>query len=174
MEIIWARLKVGTIWAPQSGKVRLAMRWEAHWEGGLLLFFVLHSPSPIISIIHYFTSTLVCYGTLFVWRLRGAAQKFPLTNLGFWCLFCVLGYSKHFIFSWKFSFFWLGLVGIEVYWGPITSWIDEISLSHLCIVCFITFLTIYKGKFCLSPRIFFGPPKCHLQIHTNTIQILYK
>ena len=73
------------------------------------------------------------------WRLGHRQQQ---KNL---CLFCILGYSKHFIFSWKFSFFWLGLVGIEVYWGPITSWIDEISTPHLCIVCFITFLTIYKG-----------------------------
>ena len=24
------------------------------------------------------------------------------------CLFCILGYSKHIIFSWKISFFWLG------------------------------------------------------------------
>ena len=51
----------------------------------------------------------------------------------FWCLFCILGYSKHFIFSWKFSFFWLGLVGIEVYWGPMTSWIDEISPFMYCV-----------------------------------------
>ena len=89
--------------------------------------------------------------------LRGAPKIFPLTNLVFWtnrldpppslevgtpttkiffwCLFCILGYSKHFIFSWKFSFFWLGLVGIEVYWGPITSWIDEISppIYVLCV-----------------------------------------
>ena len=25
-----------------------------------------------------------------------------------WCLFCILGYSEHIIFSWKISFFWLG------------------------------------------------------------------
>ena len=31
--------------------------------------------------------------------------------------------------------------------GPRTSWIDEILLPHLCIVCFITFLAIYQGKF---------------------------
>ena len=31
--------------------------------------------------------------------------------------------------------------------GPRTSWIDEILLLHLCIVCFITFLAIYQGKF---------------------------
>ena len=74
--------------------------------------------------------------------LRGAPQKVPLTNLGFcpnrldppphplprgwdtdnkknffWCLFCILGYSKHFIFSWKFSFFGLGLGYIGVYWA---------------------------------------------------------
>ena len=31
--------------------------------------------------------------------------------------------------------------------GPRTSWIDEILPPHLCIVCFITFLAIYQGKF---------------------------
>ena len=35
----------------------------------------------------------------------------------FW-LFCILGYSKHFIFSWKFSFF---LVGIGWDWGILGS-----------------------------------------------------
>ena len=29
--------------------------------------------------------------------------------------------------------------------GP--AWIDKILLPHLCIVCFITFLAIYQGKF---------------------------
>ena len=71
---------------------------------------------------------------------RGAPKMFPLTNLvfwtnrldppppwrlghpqpkkKFWCLFCILGYSKHFIFSWKFSFF---LVGIGWDWGILGS-----------------------------------------------------
>ena len=53
--------------------------------------------------------------------LRGAPKRFPLTNLGF-CPnrldFCILGYSKHFIFSWKFSFF---LVGIGWDWGILGS-----------------------------------------------------
>ena len=31
--------------------------------------------------------------------------------------------------------------------GPRTSWIDEILLPHLCIMCFITFLVIYQGNF---------------------------
>ena len=31
--------------------------------------------------------------------------------------------------------------------GPRPSWIDKILLPHLCIVCFITFLAIYQGKF---------------------------
>ena len=31
--------------------------------------------------------------------------------------------------------------------GPRPSWIDNILLPHLCIVCFITFLAIYQGKF---------------------------
>ncbi len=42
----------------------------------------------------------------------------PTTNNFFWCLFCILGYSKHFIFSWKFSFF---LVGIGWDWGILGS-----------------------------------------------------
>ena len=31
--------------------------------------------------------------------------------------------------------------------GPFTFIIDKILLPHLCIVCFITFLAIYQGKF---------------------------
>ena len=31
--------------------------------------------------------------------------------------------------------------------SPRPSWIDKILLPHLCIVCFITFLAIYQGKF---------------------------
>ena len=42
----------------------------------------------------------------------------PTTKIFFWCLFCILGYSKHFIFSWKFSFF---LVGIGWDWGILGS-----------------------------------------------------
>ena len=68
----------------------------------------------------------------------------------FWCLFCILGYSKHIIFSWKSPIFWLKRVGTgappppliwilsQVYpkfdrlflahflGGPINYWIDEI------------------------------------------------
>ena len=42
----------------------------------------------------------------------------PHQKKNFWCLFCILGYSKHFIFSWKFSFF---LVGIGWDWGILGS-----------------------------------------------------
>ena len=47
------------------------------------------------------------------WRLGHPQQK-----KFFWCFFCILGYSKHFIFSWKFSFF---LVGIGWDWGILGS-----------------------------------------------------
>ena len=57
----------------------------------------------------------------------------------------------------KSQFFWVW-VGIEIYWGPITPWMN------LCIVCFITFLTIYKGYFVLTKsqvcqrKYFWGSP----------------
>ena len=35
----------------------------------------------------------------------------PTTKKKFWCLFCILGYSKHIIFSWKSPIFWLKRVG---------------------------------------------------------------
>ena len=46
----------------------------------------------------------------------------------------------------KFHFFWLG-------WrmgGPITTWIEEISTPHLCIMCFITFMGSSKANLVLE------------------------
>ena len=88
----------------------------------------------------------------------------------FWCLFCILGYSKHIIFSWKSPIFWLKRVGTgappppliwilsQVYpkfdrlflahflGGPINYWIDEILPPHLCTMCFITFMDSSKAN----------------------------
>ena len=124
--------------------------------------------------------------------LRGAVQFFFWVNLGFlpnplappppprtlghqqlkffWCLFCILGYSKHIIFSWKSPIFWVKRVGTgtppspliwilsQVYpkfdrlflahflGGPINYWIDEILPPHLCTMCFITFMDSSKAN----------------------------
>ena len=88
----------------------------------------------------------------------------------FWCLFCILGYSKHIIFSWKSPIFWVKRVGTgtppspliwilsQVYpkfdrlflthflGGPINYWIDEILPPHLCTMCFITFMDSSKAN----------------------------
>ena len=86
------------------------------------------------------------------------------------CLFWILGYSKHIIFSWKSPFFWVKRVGTgtppspliwilsQVYpkfdrlflahflGGPINYWIDEILPPHLCTMCFITFMDSSKAN----------------------------
>ena len=87
-----------------------------------------------------------------------------------WCLFCILGYSKCIIFSWKSPIFWVKRVGTgtppspliwilsQVYpkfdrlflahflGGPINYWIDEILPPHLCTMCFITFMDSSKAN----------------------------
>ena len=94
----------------------------------------------------------------------------PTTKKKFWCIFCILGYSKHIIFSWKSPIFWLKKVGTgappppliwilsQVYpkfdrlflthflGGPINYWIDEILPPHLCTMCFITFMDSSKAN----------------------------
>ena len=50
----------------------------------------------------------------------------------------------------KNLFFLVGTTNNSELGGPRTSWIDNILLPHLCIVCFITFLAIYQGKFGLG------------------------
>ena len=87
-----------------------------------------------------------------------------------WCLFCILGYCKHIIFSWKSPIFWVKRVGTgtppspliwilsQVYpkfdrlflahflGGPINYWIDDILPPHLCTMCFITFMDSSKAN----------------------------
>ena len=66
-----------------------------------------------------------------------------------------LGVPSKLIFgkTWAFgptsglSFVLVGTTNNSELGGPRTSWIDKILLPHLFIVCFITFLTIYEGKF---------------------------
>ena len=139
-----------------------------------------------------FRCHLCCWLATDADQLRGAVQKNFGANLGFcpnrlgpppspnvgtpttqkkiWCLFCILGYSKHIIFSWKSPIFWVKRVGTgtppspliwilsQVYpkfdrlflahflGGPINYWIDEILPPHLCTMCFITFMDSSKAN----------------------------
>ena len=97
-----------------------------------LLLFQLHdlfpiAVGPLVAVQRDSEGGLLVYCSR--QRLRGAVQKIFRANLGFcpnrldpppspnvgtkktkkkiWCLFFILGYSKHIIFSWKISFFGL-------------------------------------------------------------------
>ena len=96
------------------------------------------------------------------------------TEKKFQFLFCILDHSEQFIFSWKFTIFWvffgwdrgtpppslgnwpnffrffLPSLAVIFLGGPITLWIDEILPPHLCSVCFITFMDSSKANLVLE------------------------
>ena len=123
----WKNLNLVSMPEIASQELKNASRWTLLQCFLISVFWSLWKALPEAQRTH---------GIDFITLVRGAPSLFPLTNLGF----CPNRLSPRS----KSQFFWVW-VGIEVYWGPITSWIDEISPPHLCIVCFITFLTIYKG-----------------------------
>ena len=114
---------------------------------------------------------------------RDLVQK--KTEFFFQCLFCILDHSEQFIFSWKFTIFWVFLgwdrgtpppslgnwpnffrfflpsLAVIFLGGPITLWIDEILPPHLCSVCFITFMDSSKANLVLEKfdkKLGFGQP----------------
>ena len=78
-----------------------------------------------------------CRPPLQIWDSKKKMLMFILHSWLFWAYYF---FMKKFIFL-------VGTTNNLELGGPRPSWIEKILLPHLCIVCFITFLAIYQGKF---------------------------